>query len=231
MSHHEVSMPVNWVRGSRRIGWLDTFPLATFLVAAFYEETKEFSPTNYEIAQTVDYDALAKKYGDTSSTTPTQPDWFEKNAPKATGSTSSETISSVFRQAIAENAANAAAKASSSVASLSTEVSGLGKLYFSPDVPKDIVDKVRKDFGAKHKPPAGAGDIFPSRKGTSGSPKLDLHRSQTSQRAQAGRADPRLYFDLGSYHPRLHLNPRLDFQGIQYVTVKYERAKLGNFHP
>lgn len=44
-------MAINLVRGFRRIGWVVTFPVATFIVLALYERTKEFSPSNYEVAQ------------------------------------------------------------------------------------------------------------------------------------------------------------------------------------
>jgi hypothetical protein len=43
-------MTINWVRGFRRIGWILTLPLAALIVLAFYENTKQFSTTNYEVS-------------------------------------------------------------------------------------------------------------------------------------------------------------------------------------
>ncbi|MBZ5500134.1 MAG: hypothetical protein LAP85_27380 [Acidobacteriia bacterium] len=116
-------MALNLVRGFRRIGWVVTFPLAAFLVLVFYENTKEFSPSNYEVAKPIDYDALAKQAGATSSTPGpwekyrSQPSWFELNAPNMVG------------------------------------LPGFGKALFQREVPKDVVEKVIKDFEAKQKPP------------------------------------------------------------------------------
>jgi hypothetical protein len=45
-------MAINWVRGFRRIGWVVTFPVAGLIILALYEKTKEYSPTNYEVAET-----------------------------------------------------------------------------------------------------------------------------------------------------------------------------------
>ena len=75
-------MALNFVRGFRRIGWVITFPLAALIVLVFYEDTKEFSPVNYEVAQSVDYDTLAKQLGGKAEPPPTLPaDFFEGGGP------------------------------------------------------------------------------------------------------------------------------------------------------
>lgn len=44
-------MAINLVRGFRRIGWVITFPAAVLIVMVFYENTREFVPSNYEATQ------------------------------------------------------------------------------------------------------------------------------------------------------------------------------------
>ena len=57
-------MALNTVRGFRRIGLVLTFPLATLIVLAFYGNTKEFSPTNYEVQSLgIDFDILSNQIG------------------------------------------------------------------------------------------------------------------------------------------------------------------------
>ena len=63
IGHDTTAADVNWIRGFRGIGWVITFPLAAIIVIAFYEETKEFSPSYYYVQQRIDYYALAKKTG------------------------------------------------------------------------------------------------------------------------------------------------------------------------
>src|SRR6266568_4063314 len=53
----------NMVRGFRRIGWVATLPLATFVIVFCFEGTKQFSVTNYEFSIAPDYDAIAKMFG------------------------------------------------------------------------------------------------------------------------------------------------------------------------
>jgi len=43
-------MALNLIRGFRRIGWVITLPVAALTILAFYEKTKEFSPTHYDAA-------------------------------------------------------------------------------------------------------------------------------------------------------------------------------------
>jgi hypothetical protein len=45
-------MAINWIRGFRRIGWVATFPIAALIVLFFFEEAKEFSPSDYKVEQT-----------------------------------------------------------------------------------------------------------------------------------------------------------------------------------
>lgn len=40
-------MAINSVRGFRRLGWVITLPVSAFIVLTYYENTKEFSPSNY----------------------------------------------------------------------------------------------------------------------------------------------------------------------------------------
>jgi len=100
-------MPVNWVRGFRRIGWVVTFPIAALIVLVFYEDTKEYSPVNYEVTQSLDYDAVVKKYGGTTQPQP---------------GAEPETI---------------------------VALPGLGRAYFSGEIPKDVMENIIKDFTAK----------------------------------------------------------------------------------
>jgi hypothetical protein len=107
-------MATNFIRGFRRIGWVVTVPLVAFIIFVLYEKTKEFSPTDYEAAQTNFYQEW--KQGVPILSFILQPD-----------------IS--FRW-------------------LSCPVQ-IG-VYFSREVPMDVVGKIVKDFARKQNPPIGA---------------------------------------------------------------------------
>jgi len=51
----------NIVRGFRRIGWVVTVPVGALFVLVFFESTKEFSASNYEVSSQYDYGDLEIK--------------------------------------------------------------------------------------------------------------------------------------------------------------------------
>jgi hypothetical protein len=47
-------MAFNWIRGFRRIGWVVTILLASLVIVAFDENTKDFSSTDYKVSEHLD---------------------------------------------------------------------------------------------------------------------------------------------------------------------------------
>ena len=116
-------MAINWIRGYRRIGWVATYPPAALIVPVFYENTKTFSPSNYEVIHTID---IYSQSNSTPKPIPTYEeflarggqDWFEQNA--------SRVIELYGRWK--------------------------GKAFFSREIPKDVAENIVKDFISNHNP-------------------------------------------------------------------------------
>jgi hypothetical protein len=60
-------MPVDWVRGFRRIGWVVTIVMAPFIIRTTYQEAKEFAGYNREVM-------IASEYFKTNFSSMTSPE-------------------------------------------------------------------------------------------------------------------------------------------------------------
>jgi len=128
-------MTINWIRGFRRIGWVVTFPLAAFIVLAFYDKTKEFSPDDYEFEQ-IDSESIKWSPGTDVAIIPT----FEEF--KAAKKKARSSVVSKIKQASVSNYVIG----NDYVIDLQKQ----GIALLTGEVPPDVVEHILSDYIAKH---------------------------------------------------------------------------------